>query len=78
MTRHLIVDPTKCDGVGICAIKAPRLIQLDYWGFPMVDDAALTPKLEREAQRAIDACPKRALLLVDRETGPQFDSPAAP
>lgn len=68
MSKHLLVDPTICDGVGICAIKASHLIELDYWGFPIVDDSALTPKLEREALRAIRACPKRALLLVERDS----------
>lgn len=68
MSKHLVVDPTKCDGVGICAIKASHLIALDDWGFPIVDDSPLTPKLEREALRALRACPKRALLIVERDS----------
>lgn len=68
MSQHLVVDPTKCDGVGICAIKAPDLIELDAWGFPLVSGDALTDShLLKQAKRAVGACPKRALLIVKRE-----------
>lgn len=67
MTQHLVVDPTKCDGVGICAIKAPDLITLDDWGFPMIKPSDLIDsQLLKQAKRAVGACPKRALLIVTR------------
>lgn len=65
MTRRLIVDPTRCDGVGICAIKAPDLVILDVWGFPMISREPLTPEEETQANRAVAACPKNALLILE-------------
>lgn len=69
MTKQLRIDPTKCDGVGICAIKAPDLIRLDDWGFPLIAEQPLnTPDLMRQAEHAVNACPKRALLLLEQDS----------
>ena len=61
--RRLRVDPVACDGVGQCARVAPRLIALDRWGYPRL----LNEPPERvdlpAAERAIRACPFRALWL---------------
>lgn len=68
MREYLVVDPTKCDGVGICAIQAPDLIELDDWGFPLISGVALSDEqLLKQARKAVRACPKRALLIVERE-----------
>lgn len=61
--EKLVIDPTRCDGIGICAIKAPDLIELDVWGFPLLSDETLDKRLHRQAARAVAACPKRALIL---------------
>lgn len=71
MTRRLIVDPTRCDGVGICAIKAPDLVTLDVWGFPMISREPLTPEEEKQANRAVAACPKKALLILEEPASVQ-------
>jgi ferredoxin len=63
MTRRLAVNPIACDGHGICAELLPELIQLDDWGFPMIDPAPVPPHLEGLARRAVAACPTLALLL---------------
>lgn len=67
MTRRLIVDPTRCDGVGICAIKAPDLISLDVWGFPLIAQEPLSEDTSAQAQRAVAACPKKALMIFEDE-----------
>ena len=67
MNKHLLIDPTKCDGVGICAIKAPDLIQMDVWGFPIIESAPLTDDTKKQAKKALRACPKKALLIIERE-----------
>ncbi len=60
----LRIDPSLCDGVGICAHLAPDLIALDSWGYPIIDDHALTRKrLMRQAQSVVSACPKKALFI---------------
>ena len=68
MTSMLRVDPTACDGIGICALKAPDLVTLDPWGFPVIHDDDLTESSRRkQAERAVNACPKRALFIAERE-----------
>ena len=60
---RLRLDPIACDGVGMCAHLAPSLISLDPWGFPLLADGGLGPREQREAQRAVNGCPRRALFL---------------
>jgi ferredoxin len=58
------VNPIACEGHGLCAELLPERITLDEWGYPIVDEAALTPGLDKHAKRAVAACPRVALLLV--------------
>jgi ferredoxin len=60
------VDPTTCDGHGLCAELLPEHIRLDDWGYPIVDPAPVPPGLEPLARRAAAACPTLALLLETR------------
>ena len=63
MSSHLEVDPIACVGHGLCAELFPEWIELDDWGYPIVDGAPIPPELLGLAQRAADACPTLALLL---------------
>ena len=36
MTLRLRIDPTACTGHGVCADLLPERIQLDEWGFPII------------------------------------------
>ncbi len=65
MTRRLRVDPTQCDGVGICAHLAPDLIAVDSWGYPILAEQGLDRRGLRAARAAVTACPRKALHLVD-------------
>ena len=60
----LRVNPIACDAHGLCAELLPELIELDEWGYPIVE-RPVPPQLRALAQRAVDACPTLALLLVD-------------
>lgn len=62
-TVSLRVDPIRCEGAGRCAQLAPTLIQLDPWGFPVVERRALTASEQDQALRAVQGCPHRALVL---------------
>ena len=64
--RRLVVDPVACEGVGMCAHLAPDVVGVDSWGYPIVRATPLSPRLERQAARAVAGCPRRALLLADR------------
>jgi ferredoxin len=45
----------------------PERIELDRWGYPVVDGAAIGPALFEHAMRAVRSCPRQALHLVERE-----------
>jgi len=63
---ELVLDPVACDGRGVCAEMLPERIELDRWGYPVIDDEAITPVLVEHAVRAVRSCPKQALHLVER------------
>lgn len=69
MTRHLEVNPIACDGHLLCAELLPELIDVDDWGYPIIDDAAIPAWLESHARRAVAACPTLALRLRERAQG---------
>lgn len=64
MRRYLVrVDPIACDGHGLCADLLPERIELDEWGYPVIDRNAVTGDHVGHARRAVAACPKLALRL---------------
>lgn len=60
---ELVVDPTLCDGAGVCAELLPEHIRLDDWGYPIVQVREVGPATRAAAERACRACPKLALQL---------------
>ena len=62
MTLRLELDPIACDGHGLCADLLPELIELDEWGYPMID-GRVPAGLAGHARRAVTACPALALKL---------------
>lgn len=63
MNRRLTVNPIACTGHGACSELFPEHIRLDDWGYPMLDDAAVTDEQLVHARRAVAACPTLALRL---------------
>ncbi len=63
MTGRLHVDFTACTGHGLCADLLPELVELDEWGYPIVQGGAVGPPLLAHARRAVSACPTLALRL---------------
>ena len=57
------VNPIDCKAHGLCAETLPEWVQLDEWGFPIVDPEPVTGEAARHAARAVEACPTLALLL---------------
>jgi ferredoxin len=64
MTTRLRLDPTACTGHGLCAGLLPELIELDEWGYPIVQPGNVPVRLLPHARRARDTCPTLALRLV--------------
>jgi ferredoxin len=63
MSYHLRVNPIACQAHGMCAELLPERIELDDWGYPIVDATPLDPALMDTARRAAQACPTLALIL---------------
>ena len=63
MSSRLRVDPIACDGHGLCAELLPEWIELDDWGYPIVDRRPVPHALRAHALRAVRDCPKLALRL---------------
>jgi ferredoxin len=60
---NLIVNPIACSGHGACAELVPELIELDEWGYPVIDPREVPAGLDRRARKAVSSCPALALKL---------------
>jgi ferredoxin len=60
---NLIVNPIACAGHGACAELVPELIELDEWGYPIIDPHEVPAALERQVRKAVSSCPALALKL---------------
>ena len=65
MTSTLRVDPIACVGHGLCADLLPELIELDEWGYPIIDPSPVEDALLVHARRAVSDCPMLALRLLE-------------
>ncbi|HEY5821385.1 MAG TPA: ferredoxin [Propionibacteriaceae bacterium] len=64
MTDRVRVNPIACTAYGLCAEWLPERIDLDEWGYAVVDPTPLTSDLLGHARRAARECPVRALRLT--------------
>jgi ferredoxin len=62
LIMRLTLNPIRCDGHGACAELLPERVDLDEWGYPIVDPS-IPRGLEQHARRAVAACPTLALRL---------------
>jgi ferredoxin len=58
------VNPILCTAHGVCAELLPEWIELDEWGYPVVDDQPVPAGLVEHAKRAAAACPALAIVLT--------------
>jgi ferredoxin len=66
MKQHrLLVNMIECEAHGVCAELFPERVSLDEWGYPIIDGEPIPPALLRHARRAVQNCPKLALILTD-------------
>ncbi len=78
MADTIRVNPIDCTGHGVCAELLPELISLDEWGYPLIDPRPVPPALDRDARRAVAACPALALMLTRSETAQPVRTLLAP
>jgi len=69
MSLRIRIDPTACTGHGVCADLLPERIELDEWGFPIIQPE-VPPMLAAHARRAVRACPVLALRLQRTQDNP--------
>ena len=63
MSERLTVDWTACRARGVCSELLPERIDLDEWGYPLLDPTPVTGSVADFARQAVAACPTRALRL---------------
>jgi ferredoxin len=68
MSSRLRVNPITCEAHGLCAELLPEMIELDDWGYPILDERPIPNELTDLARRAAEACPTLALL-IERTPG---------
>lgn len=61
--HQLRVDWILCDGYSLCGDQIPEVIDLDEWGYPIIAPGPIHPSLLKDARKAVDSCPMRALIL---------------
>ena len=63
---RLRVNPIACEAHGVCIELLPELISADPWGYPVIEDHPVPPRLLSHAKRAVQSCPTLALLLNEQ------------
>jgi ferredoxin len=64
---ELLIDPTACDGHGVCVELLPECVTFDPWGYPIIEPKEIPTQLIDHAQRAAANCPRLALTLVKKD-----------
>jgi ferredoxin len=62
----LYVDPERCQGHTLCAMRAPRLFTLDdVDGHSTAADGEVPSDLEASAADAVRSCPEQAISIIE-------------
>ena len=64
MPHALKVDWPNCKARGLCFELLPEVIELDEWGYPIIN-GPVTRDLVRTAREAARTCPTLALRVVE-------------
>lgn len=62
---RIIVDHARCSGHARCIAVAPRVFVLNDDGYNVMPETVVPPGLEEEARRGANACPERAITIVE-------------
>jgi ferredoxin len=63
VTVRVTVNPIDCKAHGVCAEMLPEWVELDEWGYPILEGEELPEQLVAHARRAAKACPTLAFLV---------------
>jgi ferredoxin len=59
------VDSERCQGHGLCAYYGPDIFELDDLGYSKPGFREVREGLEAQALRGVQACPERAINIVE-------------
>jgi len=64
----MVIDATKCQGYGACALACPSVVEVDEWGFAhtRTEDGAVPSGDEDAAREAMRGCPEAAIALDEQ------------
>jgi ferredoxin len=61
----ITIDTAKCSGHAQCAANGPDFYDLDDDGYAVPFDGDVPEQLEQQARNGADACPERAIQLIE-------------
>jgi ferredoxin len=61
----ITVDTAKCTGHAQCAAHGPDIFELDDNGYAVLFDGEVPAHLEQQARSGAEACPERAIQVVE-------------
>ena len=64
---HVEVELDLCQGHAMCALEAPDFFRVPKRGTVEILDAEPPEDARAEIQRAVESCPTRALVIVEKE-----------
>ena len=65
MTVRILVEKGRCQGHGRCAAVAPDLFVLDDLGYLALADVEVADDTGTTARRGAQACPERAITILE-------------
>ena len=65
MTVRIEFDSARCAGHALCAAAGPDVYHLDDAGYCIPPERHLAPELSDQAYRGADACPERAITVIE-------------
>ena len=61
----VIVDHVRCNGHGMCLLRAPQVYELDDEGYNRMAPFEVPPGLESEARLGARSCPELAIRIEE-------------
>ncbi|APE13998.1 ferredoxin [Mycolicibacterium pallens] len=70
------IDPTRCQGYGICVEVAPKHFTYDDWGFVQAVQIDADGEHHAAVQHALEQCPIHAIRWIDSPPTAQAKDPS--
>jgi ferredoxin len=64
---RIYLDADLCQGHAMCELEAPEIFRVPKRGIVEILDAEPPEEARSDVERAIEACPTRALAIIEKE-----------